>query len=402
MSSILITNKMAPKTLIHAEAVADKKDKIQFYFGYLNEGSETNAAAKELLSSFFMSLITHDKIYLRPSDFSVVLAELGSGDTLKLLDRKIISTVFGTDELVIRREPGLLSLSYMKFEWSELDGFEKRIAKSLLGGVKSKVIQFVENSSVRADALSPTVMHELGKDLERESFRSGLDIFTSKTSKINPDDGYKVLRLAECAQSLILQNHLDADSLYQDAQVRNYAEAKFGAFSNLATKDPIVGFEKVLNLKGIPDIYPLYKKGVVSLDDILRCREKFNGGVFRKWYANVDFDNEELVAQLLSPAKQSAGSKLVRLLYPNIIGVFSPILGLAASAADSYLLDKLVSGWKPSLFLDDVLKSSIDEKIKEFGRKTKQKEMIDRFGSIGRNEACPCQSGKKFKKCHGA
>jgi len=25
-----------------------------------------------------------------------------------------------------------------------------------------------------------------------------------------------------------------------------------------------------------------------------------------------------------------------------------------------------------------------------------------RFSGVGRNDACPCGSGRKFKKCHGA
>ncbi|WP_339071697.1 SEC-C metal-binding domain-containing protein [Pseudomonas idahonensis] len=24
------------------------------------------------------------------------------------------------------------------------------------------------------------------------------------------------------------------------------------------------------------------------------------------------------------------------------------------------------------------------------------------MGTVGRNEPCPCESGRKFKKCHGA
>jgi uncharacterized protein YecA (UPF0149 family) len=54
------------------------------------------------------------------------------------------------------------------------------------------------------------------------------------------------------------------------------------------------------------------------------------------------------------------------------------------------------------LFLDDVLKTTIDEKIRLFDRKSKMEEFVKRFGSIDRNESCPCQSGKKFKRCHGA
>ena len=31
-----------------------------------------------------------------------------------------------------------------------------------------------------------------------------------------------------------------------------------------------------------------------------------------------------------------------------------------------------------------------------------QKPQADSSGKIGRNEACPCGSGKKYKRCHGA
>ncbi|WP_071953844.1 SEC-C metal-binding domain-containing protein [Klebsiella pneumoniae] len=27
--------------------------------------------------------------------------------------------------------------------------------------------------------------------------------------------------------------------------------------------------------------------------------------------------------------------------------------------------------------------------------------MAQFFGAVGRNEPCPCRSGKKYKKCHG-
>ena len=30
------------------------------------------------------------------------------------------------------------------------------------------------------------------------------------------------------------------------------------------------------------------------------------------------------------------------------------------------------------------------------------KDKDDIFANVGRNDPCPCGSGKKFKKCHGA
>ena len=37
----------------------------------------------------------------------------------------------------------------------------------------------------------------------------------------------------------------------------------------------------------------------------------------------------------------------------------------------------------------------------ENGEKIKDNELKDEFKKVGRNEKCPCGSGKKFKHCHG-
>ena len=34
--------------------------------------------------------------------------------------------------------------------------------------------------------------------------------------------------------------------------------------------------------------------------------------------------------------------------------------------------------------------------------KTIEKDKNDPYANVGRNDPCPCGSGKKFKKCHGA
>ncbi len=49
------------------------------------------------------------------------------------------------------------------------------------------------------------------------------------------------------------------------------------------------------------------------------------------------------------------------------------------------------------------------ERVKQFGEivrdaldgtATKQRPLYNRYRKVGRNEPCPCGSGKKFKKCH--
>jgi uncharacterized protein YecA (UPF0149 family) len=36
-----------------------------------------------------------------------------------------------------------------------------------------------------------------------------------------------------------------------------------------------------------------------------------------------------------------------------------------------------------------------------FGRKLEVEEVVSGKEKIGRNDPCPCGSGKKYKKCHG-
>jgi hypothetical protein len=42
------------------------------------------------------------------------------------------------------------------------------------------------------------------------------------------------------------------------------------------------------------------------------------------------------------------------------------------------------------------------EKIAFEQRLLSQPNLTAKFGKVGRNEPCPCGSGKKYKKCHGA
>lgn len=40
--------------------------------------------------------------------------------------------------------------------------------------------------------------------------------------------------------------------------------------------------------------------------------------------------------------------------------------------------------------------------LSESGEKSAKTQLTDKFKNVGRNDLCPCGSGKKFKKCHGA
>ncbi|MCA0763119.1 YecA family protein [Vibrio vulnificus] len=264
-------------------------------------------------------------------------------------------------------------------------------------------MQYVDNNSVSLGKEdSKIVTSEISSDLSNAKIRTNLGIESESKNNILPVDVYRMIRLSTIAQGLITQNSLGIESIYQDGYAKDYVNSKLGAFSSVVGNDSVQTFSNVMNLKGIPDIYTLYKRDVITLDDIINYRNTFNGTIFRKWFASENYDEKEVVRTLINnESKEKSMSKFIRFLYPNIAGILNPVLGAASSAFDSYIVGKVLDGWKPSLFLDDVLKRNIDEKVRIFEMKKKREQFVKRFGSVGRNDLCPCQSGKKFKKCHG-
>ncbi|WP_035269780.1 SEC-C metal-binding domain-containing protein, partial [Acinetobacter sp. Ver3] len=92
---------------------------------------------------------------------------------------------------------------------------------------------------------------------------------------------------------------------------------------------------------------------------------------------------------------------LIKWIVPTIIGVLNTPLGIAASLVENFFISKILQGWNPNLFLDDVLGKKLTQLENNFKVQEERKLILERFNGIQRNALCPCQSGKKFKKCHG-
>jgi len=310
--------------------------------------------------------------------------------------------VFGKNLVVLKGVPGKF-FSYIWKIWG-INRLENILAKNVT--VKNQdfnaIMQYTENSSINlGKEVNELGVKEVVSDLSSSKVRTDLMLCSESINEIEQVDFLKTLRLADVAQSLVVQSKLNINSMSQDGYSSTYIRSKLGTLSSLVGDDPTKVFSSILEQKGIPDIYPLYRKGIISIDDILRFRNNFNGGLFRKWFASEDYDEKEVIRILLNKNSDTQLSKFIRFLYPNIFGLISPIAGAASAAFDSYIVNRILEGWSPSLFLDDVLKSNIDNKVRLFDERKKREEFVSRFGAIGRNDMCPCQSGKKYKKCHG-
>jgi hypothetical protein len=402
MTSILIANNAGAHTK-YGLISEDTATKSNFLMGYFSK-QEVEKQNESTLSSFFISLLTHEEIYLNDHTLDLVLNCIGYKSLLKLLEQKVIKTCFGLGNNVVFLGEYRHQLEIIYHKKSDINIFEENLSEK----VNSKdsdfnsIIQYVDNSSVTLDgSITQLGIREVISDLSSSQIKTEFGLCSNSISEIEPIDTLRILRLSDVAQNLVIQSKLKITSIYQDGYAKKYINTKLGAFASSVGHESTQTFTKIINQKGIPDIYHLYKKGAINIDDILMYRNTFNGGIFRNWLESVDYEESSIIEKLINKNRQSNLNKFIRYLYPNVFGLISPLAGAAAGALDSYIMNRVIEGWSPSLFLDDVLKENIDNKIRRFEQKNKREEFIQRFGAIARNDSCPCQSGKKYKKCHG-
>ena len=213
-----------------------------------------------------------------------------------------------------------------------------------------------------------------------------------------------LIRLQELNKSVILASMLNIDNIKMDAAINELMLRKTAsAFS----KDIHVGTDALIRIeqqKGFPDLGELFVKGIIGLNDILKLRNDFQGKIFHYWMQKSDYEEQLMQQEIMNSVQNILGAKCInpiRFIGTNLIGLFGFIPGIVASAFDSFILDKILKGWHPNFFLDDKLKTMIDDCIIKEKRKCQKEKLDEAFKGVGRNDPCPCGSGKKYKKCHG-
>ena len=56
------------------------------------------------------------------------------------------------------------------------------------------------------------------------------------------------------------------------------------------TKSLAMRNEYLLQKKGIPDLFYLFKRNILSVDDVIKIRDSGQASIFRKWLKSNDFD----------------------------------------------------------------------------------------------------------------
>jgi len=364
----------------------------------------------KIIQNILIGLLVHDEIYLTFQDFNKLFDVFPAGDILALLESSLLNIIPDGNILpaIPNHEPRKFGTLRSIEDNQQFEFFERNVSENKTIPLKSKqnIIQYAENSIVpnnlSSEKVDTLLTKEISTDLQNENTKSILGLKSHSIEDLDPIDVYKILRIAHMCKSLLYQQFFNIASATIDGYCNDYLNAKSSLLNKQRNNYSIKSFTDVLSMKEIPDFSFLYQKSIVSVKDILEWRNNINGRLFREWYRKNDYDKQSLIAALLNSSKfNNSYVGLIRWVVPSVIGILSTVSGIITSAVDSLIIDKLISGWNPYMYLDKVLQRSIDEKIENYQRIEMREKLVKRYGSIGRNDLCPCQSGKKFKKCCG-
>lgn len=119
---------------------------------------------------------------------------------------------------------------------------------------------------------------------------------------------------------------------------------------------------KELTLNGSPSIADVINQGDRSFEEFLELLS--SARKFKQWLKGKSPD-ESLLASYLEDVTaegwlSSIPGKLLRYIVGAGVGAVAPVTGLAVSAGDSFFLERLFSGWKPSQFIVNKVKPFVE------------------------------------------
>lgn len=98
--------------------------------------------------------------------------------------------------------------------------------------------------------------------------------------------------------------------------------------------------------------------GLINTQDLLKDLNGKDSVKFREWLSTIP-DGQPLTGELYKDIQGQWTNKTwvkgTRLLSQIVTGKLNPIVGVAHSLLDGFLFDKLINGWKPSMFISNVL-----------------------------------------------
>lgn len=378
----------------------------------------------QIINDLITAILTYDHVYILGNNIWDVLSVFGSENIEKLLRGNILHFIPDNDlsPVMMKMSNGEWKPDFFGYPNGVRDGKGGSVFRAVQEewgiiettfyekGIKGKEAQaFLYLIDEHKRVLNQKQVAELARketynDLKNKPFVTENSIMRINNLGLTEFHQLNILRLHELNTVAVAAGLLGTDALKTDGKISDLMKQKCASAFSEKLKDGVESVQSVLRKKGFPDLGELFHSDVINLDDILKLRDSLQGKMFRFWAMHDDYDEEQMQMDIMNSVHTVLGSTIsgaIRFITCNVIGIFSTVSGIAASAFDSFILNKVVQGWHPNFFLDNKMKERIDKCIKE--KKIEEKDALrrERFKGVGENEPCPCGSGKMFKNCHG-
>ncbi|SOC81572.1 SEC-C motif-containing protein [Salinimicrobium sediminis] len=385
-----------------------------YHFGsdWSNSGIPFNSDERGFfINPFIKSLLLFDKIYIKTQHLEEFIFLFGIKDAHKLFitDNIVLIDDGGTRTAFLPHNDDYLLMNLSDVSKSQLDSIQERLLDYYKGSADRHLVKplIFKAEKVKVDIDGDWIGHqcqeEVCLDLNNKNVTKYLNFRNSYDNVIvKPDDIVPLMRLQFANKSLFYQNELGIQNLSTEASIQHLINIKLNPVLTGKKGEALELFSKIIQDKQLPDLTRLYTNNIIDIDLIISLKNDISGKKFRAWFEDSDYDEKSVYKQLMSKSKNLSDYTVTRLIrwgVPNLIGIIEPISGAIASTIDSFVVDKIMKGWHPNFFLDDVLTKKIDQATREQRSLEEGKALEKKFGKIGRNDPCPCKSGKKYKKC---
>lgn len=399
------------------------KEVIDIQCGY-DIQVDAHQVTLQIANDLITAILAYDKVYIEGNHIwdvlqvfgSIYIEELLRADILHFIPDNLINPVMmrESDKIwkpsffpyssAVANEKGETVFKPVQDEWSEIEitFYHKKIA-----GKEAQALLYLideKKEVIEQEKIKQLTLKETLHDLKNEPFVTANEILRKNKWGQTEYHQLNILRLHELNTVVVTAGLLGANALKTDGEISVLMGKKCASVFADKLKDGVTAIQSILHKKGFLDLGELFYNQVIDLEDILKLRNSLQGKLFRYWAMNDEYDETQMQMDIMNSVHTVLGSKLsgaIRFVACSALGLVSSIPGIAASAIDSFILNKILNGWHPNFFLDDKVKERIDKCIQEKEDDAKKALLLERFKGVGRNEPCPCGSGKKFKQCHG-
>lgn len=399
------------------------KEVIDIQCGY-DIQVDAHQVTLQIANDLITAILAYDKVYIEGNHIwdvlqvfgSIYIEELLRADILQFIPDNLINPVMmrESDKIwkpsffpyssAVANEKGETVFKPVQDEWSEIEitFYHKKIA-----GKEAQALLYLideKKEVIEQEKIKQLTLKETLHDLKNEPFVTANEILRKNKWGQTEYHQLNILRLHELNTVVVTAGLLGANALKTDGEISVLMGKKCASVFADNLKDGVTAIQSILHKKGFLDLGELFYNQVIDLEDILKLRNSLQGKLFRYWAMNDEYDEAQMQMDIMNSVHTVLGAKLsgaIRFVACSALGLVSSIPGIAASAIDSFILNKILNGWHPNFFLDDKVKERIDKCIQEKEDDAKKALLLERFKGVGRNEPCPCGSGKKFKQCHG-